>query len=60
MRIRLVIRRLLVRPLPGRQHAFVEIDREMFSLVILFLLLISYLHINQKSDDDDDDDDDDD
>ena len=59
MLIWLVIRRLLVRPLPGRQHAFVEIDHEMFSMVILSLPLISYLHVNKKSDDDDDDDDND-
>ena len=40
MRIRLMIRRLLVRPLPGRQHSNVEIDHEIFSTVILSLPLI--------------------
>ena len=40
MRIRLVIRRLRVRPLPGLQHSFMEIDHEIFSMVILSLLLI--------------------
>ena len=29
-----------VRPPPGRQHSLVEIDHEIFSTVILFLLLI--------------------
>ena len=32
--------RLRVRPPPGRQHSFVEIDREIFSTVILSLTLI--------------------
>ena len=36
----LVIRRLRVRPPPGRQHSFVQIDQEMFSTAILFLPLI--------------------
>ena len=40
MRIRLVISRLRVRPPPGRQHSFVEIDHEIFSMVILSLPLI--------------------
>ena len=40
MRARLVIRRLLVRPLPGRQHSFVEIRHELFSTIILSLPLI--------------------
>ena len=40
MRVRLVIRRLWVRPPPGRQHAFVEIDHEIFSTVILYFPLI--------------------
>ena len=35
-----MIRRLLVRTLPGQQHSLVEIDREIFSMVILSLLLI--------------------
>ena len=35
-----VIRRLRVQPPLGRQHSFVEIDHEMFSMVILSLLLI--------------------
>ena len=40
MRVQLVIRRLRVRPPPGRQHSFVEIDHEIFSTVILSLSLI--------------------
>ena len=36
----LVIRRLQVRPLPGRQHSFMEIDHEIFSMVILSFPLI--------------------
>ena len=36
----LVIRRLRVRPPPGRQHSFVKIDYEIFSMVILSLPLI--------------------
>ena len=40
MRVRVVIRRLLVRPLLGRQHSFVKIDQEIFSMVILSLPLI--------------------
>ena len=32
--------KLQVRPLPGRQHSFVEIDHEIFSTVILSLPLI--------------------
>ena len=40
MRVRLVIRTLRVRPPQGRQHSFVEIDREIFSTVILSLSLI--------------------
>ena len=40
MGIRLVIRRLWVRPPPGRQHLLVEIDNEIFSTVILSLPLI--------------------
>ena len=40
MRVRLVIRRLRVQLPPGRQHSFVEIDREIFSMVILSLPLI--------------------
>ena len=38
--MRLVIRRLQVRPLPGCQHCFLEIDHEIFSTVILSLLQI--------------------
>ena len=34
-----VIRELQVRAPPGRQHSFVEIDHEIFSTVILTLLL---------------------
>ena len=34
------IRRLRVRPPPGRQHSFVEFDHEVFSTVILTLPLI--------------------
>ena len=40
MRVRLVIRRLRVRPPPGRQHSFVKIDHEIFSMAILSLPLI--------------------
>ena len=40
MRVRLVIRRLQVQPLPGWQHSFMEMDHEIFSAVILSLLLI--------------------
>ena len=40
MRIRLVIRRLRVRPLLGQQHTFVELDHETFSMVNLSLPLI--------------------
>ena len=40
MRARLVIRKLRSRPQPGRQHSFVEINREIFSTVILSLPLI--------------------
>ena len=40
MRVQLVIRRLRVRPLPGWQHSFLEIDHEIFCTVILSLLLI--------------------
>ena len=40
MGVRLMIRRLQVRPPPSRQHSFVEIDREIFSTVILSLQLI--------------------
>ena len=35
-----MIRRLLVQPPPGWQHAFMEIGHEVFSTVILYLLLI--------------------
>ena len=41
MRVRLVIRRLRVRPPPGRQHSFVEeVDHEIFSAVMSYLPLI--------------------
>ena len=40
MCIGLVIRRVWVRPPPGRQHSFAEIDHEIFSTVILSLPLI--------------------
>ena len=43
MLVRLVIRRLRVRPPPGRQDSFVEIDHEIFSTVILSLPLIQEL-----------------
>ena len=35
-----MIRRLQDHPPPGPQHSFMEIDHEIFSLVILSLLLI--------------------
>ena len=38
--VRLETRRSRVRPHGGRQHSFVEIDREIFSTVILSLPLI--------------------
>ena len=34
------LRLLQVQPLPGWQHSFLDIDHEMFSMVILSLLLI--------------------
>ena len=37
---RLAIRRLRVRPAQSNQHSFVEMDREIFSTVILSLPLI--------------------
>ena len=40
MRVRPVIRRLRARLPPGRQHPLVEIDHEIFSMVILSLQLI--------------------
>ena len=40
MRVGLVIRRLRAPPLPGQHHSSVEIDHEIFSTVILSLLLI--------------------
>ena len=39
MHVQLVIRRLQVQPLPGRQHSFMENDHEIFSTIILSLLL---------------------
>ena len=38
--LRLKISRLRVQPLPSRQHSFVEIDHEIFSMVILSFPLI--------------------
>ena len=35
-----MISSLLVRPQPGRQHSFMDIDHEIFSMVILSLPLI--------------------
>ena len=48
MRINLVIRRLRVRPPWGRQHSFVEVDHEIFSMVFLSLPLIQegYLSVS--------------
>ena len=43
MLVRLVIRRLRVRPLTVRQHSFDEIDHEIFSTVILSFPLIQEL-----------------
>ena len=40
MHVQLVIRRFRVRSPPGQQHSFVEIDYEIFSMVILSLMLI--------------------
>ena len=40
MHVRLVIRRLRILLLTGRQHCFMEIDHEIFFEVILSLLLI--------------------
>ena len=36
----MVIRRLPVQPPPGQQHSFIEIDHEIFSMVILSFPLI--------------------
>ena len=38
--VQLETRRLRVKPRRGRQHSFVEIDHEIFSVVILSLPLI--------------------
>ena len=40
MCVRLVVRRLQIWPMVGQQHSFMEIDHEIFSTVILSLLLI--------------------
>ena len=40
MRVRLKIRRLRVRPPPGRHHSFVEIDHVVLATVILSLPVI--------------------
>ena len=40
MRVRLVIRKLLVRPPPGPHHFFVAIDHKIFSTAIVSLSLI--------------------
>ena len=40
MRVRLVIRRLCAAPRWVQQHSFMDIDREMFSTVILSLPLV--------------------
>ena len=39
MRVRMVIRRLRVRPPPGREHSFVNVDHEILSMIILSLPL---------------------
>ena len=44
MPVLLVIRRLRIRLPPGRQHSFVEIDHEIFSVIILSLPLIQEGH----------------
>ena len=49
MRIRLAIRRLQVRPPPGRLNSFVEIDHEIFSTVILSLPLIQEGQLSASS-----------
>ena len=46
MRIPLVIRRLQVRPMLGQQHSFVEIDHEIFSMVIHSVPLIQEGHLS--------------
>ena len=51
MRVQLVIRRLRVRPPPGRQHSFgwgrgVGIDHEIFSMVIPSLPRIQEGHLS--------------
>ena len=38
--MQLVIRPMQVQPQPGQKHSFVEIDHEIFSMVILSLLVI--------------------
>ena len=40
MHVQLVIRSLWVLSRPGCQHSFIEIDHEIFSTIILSLLLI--------------------
>ena len=46
MRVQLVIRQLLARPQPDRQHSFVEIDREIFSMVSLLLIQEGQLSVS--------------
>ena len=46
MRVRLVIRRSQVRSLLFWQHSFMEIDQEIFFMVILSLLLIQEGHLS--------------
>ena len=44
--VRLVIRRLRVRPPPSRQHSFMKTDQEIFAIVILSLQLIQEGHVS--------------
>ena len=48
MRVQLVIRQLLAWPLLGRQHSFVEIDHEIFSMVSLLLIQEGQLSVSCK------------
>ena len=49
MHVRLLIRSLLVQPLPGRQHSFVVIDREIVSSLSLQLIQAGQVSFWQKN-----------
>ena len=46
MHSRLVIRRLRVQSPPARHYSFMDIDHELFSMVILYLPLIQEEHLS--------------